>query len=69
MTKKRDVETEDPTENLSQRDARESRCDLVLVTVDAESFDHYSRLFDQPPSGEGFSRLMNAPSPWSTSSR
>lgn len=58
MTKKPDDETEDSTENLSQRDTRESRCDQVLVTVDAESFDDYSRLLDAPPSGAADERAV-----------
>ena len=36
----------------------------TLVMVDADSYRHYLAVLDQPPSGEGFERLMKAPKPW-----
>lgn len=46
------------------RAAEDTLLDQTLVTVDAESYRHYLAVLDQPPSGEGFERLMNAPAPW-----
>ena len=48
----------------SRRAAEDALLDQTLVTVDADSFARYVELLDQPPSGEGFAHLMNAPAPW-----
>lgn len=46
------------------RAAEDTLLDQTLVTVDAECHQHYLAVLDQPPVGEGFRRLMNAPKPW-----
>ena len=48
----------------SRRAAEDALLDQTLVAVDSESFDTYLKLLDAPPSGAGFERLMQAPSPW-----
>jgi uncharacterized protein (DUF1778 family) len=50
--------------DAAYRAAEETLLDQTLVKVDAESYRHYLSILDQPPSGEGFVRLMNAPKPW-----
>jgi uncharacterized protein (DUF1778 family) len=32
--------------------------------VDQATYDHFLAVLDQPPSGEGFDRLMKAAKPW-----
>lgn len=44
--------------------AEETFLDQTLVRVDADSYQHYLAILDQPPSREGFERLMSAPKPW-----
>jgi uncharacterized protein (DUF1778 family) len=34
------------------------------VQVDPDSYKHHLDVLDQPPDGEGFERLINAPKPW-----
>jgi uncharacterized protein (DUF1778 family) len=46
------------------RAAEHTLLEQTLVKVDAESYRHYLDILDQPPAGEGFERLMNAPKPW-----
>lgn len=46
------------------RAAEDTLLDQSLVKVDTESYRHYLAILDQPPGGEGFERLMNAPRPW-----
>ena len=50
--------------DAAYRAAEDTLLDQTLVRVDAESFRHYLAILDQPPSGEGFARLMSAPKPW-----
>ncbi len=50
--------------DAAYRAAEETLLDQTLVRVDADSFKHYLAVFDQPPGGEGYERLMNAPKPW-----
>lgn len=50
--------------DAARRAAEDALLDQTLVHVDAESYRHYLAALDQPPSGEGFARLMNAPKPW-----
>lgn len=45
--------------------AEDALLDQTLVTVDEATFAEYLRVLDQPPTSEGFARLMNAPKPWS----
>lgn len=50
--------------DASRRAAEETLLEQTLVQVDAESFEHYTAILDQPPCGEGFERLMRTPKPW-----
>lgn len=50
--------------DAARRAAEDALLDQTLVTVDAESYQQFLSVLDQPPSGEGFARLMNAPAPW-----
>ena len=50
--------------DAARRAAEDALLDQTLVQVDAESYRHYLAALDQPPSGEGFARLMSAPKPW-----
>lgn len=50
--------------DAAYRAAEDTLLDQTLVRVDEESYRHYLGILDQPPSGEGFTRLMNAPKPW-----
>lgn len=53
---------DDITDAIDHTNA-DGRLDRVLVRVDAETFEQYRAILDQPPA-EGFTRLMNAPKPW-----
>ncbi len=44
--------------------AEEALLAQTLVRVDAETYAHFLNLLDQPPSGEGYERLMKAAKPW-----
>lgn len=44
--------------------AEDALLSQALVRVDQAAFDDYTRMLDQPPSGEGFERLMNVKAPW-----
>lgn len=50
--------------DAARRAAEDALLDQALVRVDPESYQHYLSVLDQPPGGEGFQRLMNAPKPW-----
>jgi uncharacterized protein (DUF1778 family) len=50
--------------DAAYRAAEDTLLDQTLVRVDADSYRHYLAVLDQPPSGVGFERLMNAPRPW-----
>ncbi|MBN9983104.1 DUF1778 domain-containing protein [Rhizobium laguerreae] len=50
--------------DASRRAAEDALLDQTLVRVDPESYKHDLAVLDQPPRGEGFERLMNAPKPW-----
>lgn len=50
--------------DAARRAAEESLLDQTLVRVDQQTYDHFLEVLDQPPSGEGFERLMSAPKPW-----
>ncbi|OHV19178.1 DUF1778 domain-containing protein [Rhizobium sp. RMa-01] len=50
--------------DAARRAAEDALLDQTLVQVDPDSYKHYLSVLDQPPSGEGFERLMNAPKPW-----
>jgi uncharacterized protein (DUF1778 family) len=50
--------------DAAYRAAEDTLLDQTLIQVDAESYRHYLDILDQPPSGEGFERLMSVPKPW-----
>lgn len=59
---------------MSQQDDRPQDVDLLatedlvlekkLFSVNRATFDYFTTVFDQPPSGEGFQNLMRAKQPW-----
>jgi len=50
--------------DAARRAAEESLLDQTLVRVDKKTYDHFLEVLDQPPSGDGFERLMSAARPW-----
>ncbi len=50
--------------DAARRAAEEALLDQTLVRVDQETYSHFLAVLDQPPSGEGFERLMHASKPW-----
>jgi uncharacterized protein (DUF1778 family) len=44
--------------------ANEALLDQTRVRVDRETYEKFVAVLDQPPSGKGFARLINAPKPW-----
>ncbi|MGE0667350.1 MAG: DUF1778 domain-containing protein [Sphingomonadales bacterium] len=50
--------------DASRRAAEEALLDQTLFNVDAKIFERFIEILDRPPGGEGFERLMNAPTPW-----
>ncbi|WGI73662.1 DUF1778 domain-containing protein [Sinorhizobium meliloti] len=50
--------------DAAYRAAEDTLLDQTLVRVDEHSYRRYLDILDQPPSGDGFERLMNAPKPW-----
>ncbi len=50
--------------DAARRAAEEALLDQTLVRVDRETYEHFVAVLDQPPAGEGYERLMAAPSPW-----
>ncbi len=44
--------------------AQDTLLDQTLILVDRETYDFYLSVLDQPPSGEGFERLMKVTPPW-----
>lgn len=50
--------------DAARRAAEDALVDQTLVQAEPDSYKHYLAELDQPPSGEGFERLMNAPKPW-----
>jgi uncharacterized protein (DUF1778 family) len=50
--------------DAARRAAEEALLDQTLVRVDQVTYEHFLAVLDQPPEGEGFERLMRAPSPW-----
>ncbi|MER8829820.1 DUF1778 domain-containing protein [Mesorhizobium sp. M0938] len=50
--------------DAAYRAAEDTLLDQALIKVDPESYQHYLEILDEPPSGEGYARLMNAPKPW-----
>jgi uncharacterized protein (DUF1778 family) len=50
--------------DAARRAAEEALLDQTLLRVDRQTYEHFLAVLDQPPEGEGFERLMRAPSPW-----
>lgn len=50
--------------DAARRAAEDALLDQTLVRVDAETYARFLQVLDQPPAGEGFERLMRAPTPW-----
>ena len=50
--------------DAARRAAEESLLDQALVRVDLKTYQHFLDVLDQPPSGDGFERLMAAMKPW-----
>jgi uncharacterized protein (DUF1778 family) len=50
--------------DAARRAAEETLLDQTLVRVDRETYEHFLAVLDCPPAGEGYERLMAAPSPW-----
>ena len=50
--------------DASRRAAEDALLDQTLVRVDQETYSHFLTVLDQPPSGAGFDRLMQARKPW-----
>ena len=44
--------------------AENALLDQTFIRVDAETYAQFMSILDQPPSGEGYERLMRAPRPW-----
>ena len=52
--------------DAARRAAEDALLDQTLVRVDPKTYDHFLKVLDQPPNGEGFDRLMKAPKPWAS---
>jgi uncharacterized protein (DUF1778 family) len=52
--------------DAARRAAEEALLDLTLVRVDPETYAHFLDVLDNPPTGDGYRRLMASPKPWST---
>jgi uncharacterized protein (DUF1778 family) len=50
--------------DASRRAAEETLLDQTLLRVDQDTYDRFVAILDQPASGPGIERLMNAPKPW-----
>ena len=50
--------------DASRRAAEDALLDKTLVRVDQKTHDYFLKVLDQPPSGEGYERLMKAKAPW-----
>jgi uncharacterized protein (DUF1778 family) len=50
--------------DAARRAAEDALLDQTLVRVDADAYAHYVSVLDQPPSSDGFKKLMAAPKPW-----
>ncbi|WP_295387757.1 DUF1778 domain-containing protein [uncultured Thiodictyon sp.] len=50
--------------DAARRAAEDALLNQTLVRVDRQTYEHFLTVLDQPPEGEGFERLMRAPSPW-----
>jgi uncharacterized protein (DUF1778 family) len=50
--------------DAARRAAEEALLDQTLVRVDPATYQQFLEVLDQPPSNEGFERLMSAKNPW-----
>jgi uncharacterized protein (DUF1778 family) len=50
--------------DAARRAAEDALLDQTLVRVDQKTYDHFLKVLDQPPNGEGFERLMKTSKPW-----
>lgn len=50
--------------DAARRAAEEALLDQTLFRVDQPTYDQFIAMLDQPASGAGIERLMNAPKPW-----
>lgn len=50
--------------DAAYRAAEDTLLDQTLVRVDQDSYRRFLSILDEPPDGEGFQRLMDAPKPW-----
>lgn len=50
--------------DAARRAAEEALLDQTFVRVDKETYERFAAILDEPPSGEGFQRLMAAEKPW-----
>ncbi len=50
--------------DAARRAAEEALLDQTFLRVDAETHARFLDILDNPPSGEGYRRLMDAPKPW-----
>jgi uncharacterized protein (DUF1778 family) len=49
--------------DAARRATEDALLDQTLVRVDAQTYAHFLSVLDQPPSGEGYERLMQAAKP------
>ena len=52
--------------DAARRAAEDALLDQTLVRVDPKTYDHFLKVLDQLPNGEGFDRLMKARKPWAS---
>lgn len=65
MTAKPSSSTEQSsTRSRVNEPALDAILDQTLVRIDRSVFDELAAILDQPASGAGFERLMNAPTLW-----
>ena len=50
--------------DAARKSAEDALLDQIFVRVDKETYDHFLNVLDQPPSGEGFNRLMKVHKLW-----
>jgi uncharacterized protein (DUF1778 family) len=50
--------------DAARRAAEEALLEQTLIRVDQATYESFIEALDQPPSGAGFDRLMQAAKPW-----
>ncbi|QNT78455.1 type II toxin-antitoxin system TacA family antitoxin [Entomobacter blattae] len=48
----------------SRRSAEDTLLEQTYIRVSPESYAHFLSVLDEPPSGEGYERLMKVKTPW-----